>query len=150
MMSLPDKLRPLIGRLREWVGDRRYSVRRKASLPFRATSDSAGGMGWSVVGRTHDVSTTGLGMLFPAPEPGGEQRALSGSTFFLTLQIGRRQVRLVATPTRLAPAPAEGGERSGVRLVGARIDMVEEQDRVLLENYVRSRRFPARDVAPLL
>ena len=149
-MSLPDKLRPLVSRLREWVGDRRRSVRCKASLPFRASSDSAGGTGWSVVGHTHDVSATGLGMLFPAPEPDGEQRTACGSTFLLTLQIGRREVRLVATPARLAPAPAAGGEKSGARLVGARINMVEEQDRLLLEDYVRARRFPAGDVAPLL
>ena len=148
-MSLPDKLRPLVGRVREWVGDRRRSPRCKASLPFRASSDPAGGTGWSAAGHTHDVSATGLGMLLPAPEPGGEQQPAVGA-ILLTLKIGRREMRLVATPARLDPAPAAGGENSGVRLVGARIDRMDEQDRLLLENYVRARRFPARDVAPLL
>jgi hypothetical protein len=36
------------------------------------------------------------------------------------------------------------------RLVGARIAMMDEADRVLLETYISARRFPARDVAPLL
>ena len=149
-MLLPDKLRPLVSRVREWVGDRRRSPRSKASLPFRASSDTAGSTGWSAAGHTHDVSATGLGMLFPAPEPGGEQYPAGSSTFLLTLKIGRREMRLVATPARLDPAPAAGGEKSGVRLVGARIDTMDEQDRVLLENYIKARRFPARDVAPLL
>src|SRR5215213_4182793 len=110
-MPLPDKLRPLVGRVRELVGDRRRSPRCKVSLPFRASSDPAGGAGWSAAGHTHDVSATGLGMLLPAPEPGGEQPP-AGGAFLLTLQIGRREMRLVATPARLAPAPAGGKEHS--------------------------------------
>ena len=148
-MSLPDKLRPLVGRVRGWVGDRRRSPRSKASLPFRASSDPAGGTGWSAAGHTHDISATGLGMLLPAPEPGAEQQPVGG-TFLLTLKVGRRQMRLVATPARLDPAPAAGGEKSGARLVGVRIDTMDEQDRLFLENYIKARRFPARDVAPLL
>jgi hypothetical protein len=87
-------------------------------------------------------------MFIPAAEHGGEQPL--GGTVLLTLKIGRREMRLVATPARLAPAPAAQGETSGVRFVGAKIDMMDEQDRLLLENYIRARRFPARDVAPLL
>lgn len=149
-MSLPDRLRPFVGRMREWVGDRRRSPRSKASLPFRASSDPAGGPGWSASGRTHDVSASGLGLLFLAPEFGGEQRPAGGGAFLLTLEIGGREMRLVATPARLAPAPAAGGEKSDVHLVGARIDIIDEEDRLLLENFIKSRRFPARDVAPLL
>ena len=140
-MSLPDRLRPFVGRMREWVGDRRRSPRSKASLPFRASSDPAGGIGWSA---------SGLGLLFLAPEFGGEQRPAGGGAFLLTLEIGGREMRLVATPARLAPAPAAGGEKSEVHLVGARIDIIDEEDRLLLENFIKSRRFPARDVAPLL
>ena len=148
-MLLPDKLRPLVGRVREWVGDRRGSQRCKASLPFRVSPDPAGGTGWSVAGHTHDISATGLGMLLPVPEPGAEQQPAGGAVL-LILQIGRREMRLVATLARIAPVPAAGGEKSGARLLGARIDMMDEQDRLLLENYIKARRFPARDVAPFL
>jgi c-di-GMP-binding flagellar brake protein YcgR len=146
-MPLPGKLRPLVGRVREWVGDRRGSQRCKACLPFRVSSDPAGGTGWSAAGHTHDISATGLGMLLP--EPGAEQHPAGGAVL-LTLRIGRREMRLVATLSRIAPAPAAGGEKSGARLLGARIDMMDEQDRLLLENYIKARRFPARDVAPFL
>jgi hypothetical protein len=46
--------------------------------------------------------------------------------------------------------PAAGSEKSVARLVGAKIDMMDEEDWVPPENYIRARRFPARDVEPLL
>lgn len=130
---MPERLRSLVGRLREYAGDRRHAPRRRVRLPFsvwlQPTTGEANGRRAvpSLSGNTWDISATGLGLVVPAIRIGehyltGEDRRLR-----IILELPSGSVQLIATPVRYERIEEDGVDKGYV--IGVHIIEIDPQDR---------------------
>ena len=137
---MPERLRTIASRLREFVGNRRRAPRRVVRLAvFVSLLDAAPGAppAGGVAGHTHDVSESGLGVVLPAIRLGGRYLVGEGVTLRLTLNLGEQSARLYGTPVRYERL--EGGDGGGHTdpgfLLGIRLH--EDGDRALFVEYLK-------------
>ena len=136
---MPELIRTIASRLREFVGNRRRAPRRQVRLAvFVSLLDSAPGAppAGGVAGHTRDISESGLGVLLPAIRLGDRYLVGDGVTLRLTLKLGDQSARLYGTPVRyerLDEGP-DGQPRPGF-LLGIRLH--EDGDRALLAEYLK-------------
>lgn len=137
---MPERLRRIAGRLREMVADRRRSPRFGARLPVVVSLLEAegGAEPANVSGHTRDLSADGLGLVLPNIRVGGRYLVGDSVTLRVTLKLPGGYARLYATPVRYEKLEAEGPERGF--LVGLRLTDNSEQDRALLNDYLKSLR----------
>lgn len=136
---MPELLRTIASRLREFVGNRRRAPRRRVRLAVFVTlldpspgSTPAGG----VAGHTHDASESGLGIALPAIRLGGRYLVGDGVTLRLTLKLGEQTARLYGTPVRYERLEeGEDGQPDLGFLLGIRLH--EDGDRALLMEYLK-------------
>ncbi|HYE14773.1 MAG TPA: PilZ domain-containing protein [Pyrinomonadaceae bacterium] len=135
---MPERLRLIAGRLREFVGNRRRAPRFEALLPVvvslldaRANSHPA-----TAAGHTRDLSESGLGVVLPGIRIGDRYLAGEGLTLRVTLKLPGAHARLYGTPVRYERLEAEGQPGAGF-LVGIRITEADDEDRRLLRDYLQ-------------
>jgi hypothetical protein len=132
--------RAIVSRLRQYVGDRRHSTRRKARLRFSLSlvSPTKNRNGTrrtnSMVGFTSDLSAKGLALIVPAITLGdhhlvGENRSLS-----LTLELPAGQVVMQVTPVRYERLEEQANETG--YLIGVKITGMSEEDQAVFSEYV--------------
>ena len=140
---MPELLRSIVGRLREFAGDRRHAYRRRVKLPFTVSihHDSGEANGRRPVppvrGHTRDISSTGLGLIVPAIRIGehyltGEDRLLR-----IVLELSSGPIQLIATPVRYEPL--EGDEDEQGFVIGVRITEISAQDRERFTSALKGR-----------
>lgn len=137
---MPERLRTIASRLREFVGNRRRAPRRHVRLAvFVSLLDPAPGAppAGGVAGHTRDVSESGLGVVIPAIRLGDRYLVGDGVTLRLTLKLGEQSARLYGTPVRYERLD-EGpdGQTDPGFLLGIRL--TEDGDRALLADYLKS------------
>ena len=136
---MPERLRTIASRLREFVGNRRRAPRRKVRLAvFVSLLDATPGEppAGGVAGHTRDASESGLAVVLPVIRLGGRYLVGDGVTLRLTLQLGERSARLYGTPVRYERLEADqDGETDPGFLVGIRLH--EDGDRALLAEYLK-------------
>jgi PilZ domain-containing protein len=142
----------LPGRVRAWFNDRRRDPRYKARLPLSVSlAGRRPGRGTSpptVIGYTHDVSASGLGLILPSLRVGDHDLAEGGHPLNLTLELGRGRIQAQAAAVHslpLGPGPRAG---ESDYLVGAHLTGISDGDRALLVNYTKRYRFPVSNSAP--
>ena len=138
---MPERLRTIASRLREFVGNRRRAPRRKVRLAvFVSLLDSAPGAppAGGVAGHTCDASDTGLGVVLPVIRLGGRYLVGDGVTLRLTVKLGERSARLYGTPVRYERLDdeAQDGQTGPGFLLGIRLH--EDGDRGLLSEYLKN------------
>ena len=135
---MPERLRTIASRLREFVGNRRRAPRLKVRLAvFVSLLDPAPGAppAGGVAGHTRDASESGLGVVLPAIRLGGRYLVGEGVTLRLTLKLGERSARLYGTPVRHERLEeGEDGQETGF-IVGIRLH--EDGDRAMLAEYLK-------------
>lgn len=109
-MPLPsDKLsfiRTIGARLREFIGDRRRSVRYNVNLTFSTslhdieTGAEDASRALTLVGHTKNVSANGLGLIVPSMRFGDRYFLGKGRTLSITLQLPDGPIKLRAAPVR--------------------------------------------------
>ncbi len=140
---MPEKLRALVGRIREYAGDRRRASRRYARLTFTVSLYQSTGQANGrrpvpgLEGYTRDVSPTGLALIVPAIRIGehylsGEDRRLR-----VVLELPSGPLELIAAPVRYEPLDEDKSERGYV--IGVRITEMNAQDRERLTSYLEGR-----------
>lgn len=140
---MPELLRSIVGRLREFAGDRRHAYRRRVKFPF--TVSIYGQTGQlngrrpvpAVQGHTRDISSTGLGLIVPVIRIGehyltGEDRLLR-----IVLELPAGPIQLIATPVRYEPL--EGDEDEQGFIIGVRITDISAQDRERFTSALKGR-----------
>ena len=136
---MPERLRTIASRLREFVGNRRRAPRRSARLAvFVSLLDSAPGAppAGGVAGHTYDVSDSGLGIILPAIHVGGRYLVGEGVTLRLTLKLGEQSARLYGTSVRYERLEeGQDGQTDPGFLLGIRLN--EDGDRALLAEYLK-------------
>lgn len=136
-----------LGRLREYVGDRRRAPRRgprfAARVPAAVTLLEAGakfGPGASgapsVTGETRDLGPSGLTLLVSRVRVGGQYLTDAEHHLGVRLELPAGEVSLLAKAVRFEHLPGGAGE-SGY-LLGLRILKVREEDLTLFSGFLRT------------
>ena len=137
---MPERLRTIASRLREFMGNRRRAPRRKMRLAvFVSLLDPTPGAppAGGVAGHTRDASESGLGVVLPVIRLGGRYLVGEGVTLRLTLKLGDKSARLYGTPVRYERLDAgEDGQTDPGFLLG--ISLHEDCDRALLVDYLKN------------
>ena len=136
---MPERLRTIASRLREFMGNRRRAPRRKVRLAvFVSLLDATPGAppAGGVAGHTRDASDTGLGVALPVIRLGGRYLVGEGVTLRLTLKLGERSARLYGTPVRYERLEeGQDGQTDPGFLLGIRLH--EDGDRAMLAEYLK-------------
>jgi hypothetical protein len=138
---MPELLRSIAGRLRQYVADRRLSPRLRVRLAVTVSLfDLRAATPWSkpISGYTRDVSDDGhgLGLILPAIRVGDRYLVGQEQSLSIILKLPTANARLYASPARYERL-AEGQPDTGF-LVGVRITGMDEKDRALFNEYLES------------
>ena len=134
---MPELLRSITSRLRDFVGNRRRAPRYRVKLSaFVAVLDAAQGAPPSagLAGHTRDLSDGGLALLLPAVRVGGRYLVGEGVKLRITLKLEGGSARLYGTPVRYEQL--DGAPPDARYLVGVRLD--DAGDRAALAEYLKS------------
>jgi PilZ domain len=134
---MPELLRSITSRLRDFVGNRRRATRHRVKLSaFIAVLDAAPGAPPSagLAGYTRDVSDGGLALLLPSVRVGGRYLVGEGARLRITLKLDGTSARLYGTPVRYEQL--DGAPPDARYLVGVRLD--DTGDRAILADYLKS------------
>ncbi|MGA9994062.1 MAG: PilZ domain-containing protein [Pyrinomonadaceae bacterium] len=138
---MPETLRFIVNRLRDYVGNRRrvprYHARLAASLSLFQEKSKVNGARHtqSLEGYTRDLSVNGLALILPAIRI-GERYLTDGRTLRVTLELpnGPIQMHVIAVRyERLEEDPADKGY-----LIGARITAMSDTDRESFADYLET------------
>ena len=136
---MPERLRTIASRLREFMGNRRRAPRWKVRLAvYVSLLDAAAGAppAGGVAGHTRDISDGGLGLVLPVIRLGGRYLVGEGVTLRLTLKLGEQTARLYGTPVRYERLEeGEEGQSDPGFLLGIRLH--PDGDRALLADYLK-------------
>ena len=135
---MPELLRTLVGRIREFAGDRRHVTRYRVRLDVTvspASPTKANGLRRaSLQGYTRDISANGLGLIMPAIRIGDRYLAGENCRLAITLELPEGPIELTATSERYEPleTPGEVGF-----LIGAQIANISDEHRKLFLAYLK-------------
>src|ERR1700750_404788 len=117
---MPEHLRKIASRLREFVADRRRSHRYRVSVPVTVSllDAEASAEPALVQGRTRDVSADGLSIVLPNVRVGGQSLVANSVTLRITLKLPDSYARLYGMPVRYEKLET-GGPDTGF-IVGIR------------------------------
>jgi hypothetical protein len=134
---MSELLRTLVGRIREFAGDRRhmprYRVRLEVTVTLATPTKANGRRPASLQGYTRDISANGIGLIMPAIRIGDRYLAGENCRLAVTLELPERPIQLTASSERYEPLedPSEMGF-----LIGAHIINVSDEDRKLFLSYL--------------
>lgn len=134
---MPELIRSIASRLREFVGDRRRAARHPVRLPVVVSLlDERAGAPPTVAAHTYDVSTTGIGIVLPSIRIGDRYLAGEAQTLRITLKLPHATARLYGTPVRYERLEGEGPGRA--YLVGVRFAEPDDGGRAVLDAYIKT------------
>lgn len=135
---MPELLRDIASRLREFVGNRRYATRHKTRLAVAVSLLDAKPRGYpaALEGHTRDLSACGLALILPAIRIG--ERYLTGDAHVLriTLRLPAASIQIHGVPARYERLGDEDSDTG--YLVGVRIKEMTDKDRALFEEYLHT------------
>lgn len=135
---MPEHLRKIASRLREFVADRRRSPRYRVSLPVTVSLLDAEASAEPALaqGHTRDVSADGLGIVLPNIRVGGRYLVGDSVTLRITLKLPDSYARLYGMPVRYEKL--EAGDPDTGFIVGIHLTETSERDQALLVNYIKT------------
>jgi hypothetical protein len=137
---MSEFLRTLVGRLREYAGDRR-AHRRRVRLPFTLSLHEPGKKANGgrplpkLSGVTKDVSATGLALIVPAIRIGGHYLAGGDRTLDVEVELPSGSIHVRATSVRYEPVDEDRSEEGYV--IGVTITDISAADRERLKTYLK-------------
>jgi hypothetical protein len=144
MMSNP--IRYLLGRLRGTVGNRRRAPRYDARISFSVSvlEEGAGHENAqptrTLVGRTRNLSETGLALIVPSLRLGASRLDDENVTLRLMLDLPAATVEIHAAPVRSYPLGAN--DKDTGYFIGAKITGSSDEARTRLVKFLRGLRSP--------
>ena len=140
---MPELIRSIVARLREYAGNRRRATRYRVRLPFsvsllekKSKEQDRAQRAPGLVGETRDISESGLALIVPAIRIGQRYLTGEGRTLLIALELPAGIALIRAAPARYEPLEQAGAEKS--YLIGARIIEMSDEDRTLLLDYLKS------------
>ena len=140
---MPELVRSIANRLREFVGNRRYAPRRRVRLPVAVSlveakplSPDSAARQPSLTGRTHDLSATGLAVILPVIRIGGRYLTGNDQQLRIQLELPARTVVFQAVPARYERLETDDSQTG--YFIGAHITNISDADRALLLEYINT------------
>jgi hypothetical protein len=143
---MPELIRSIASRLREFIGNRRraprYVTHLEAGLALSVSLSNAKGSAVSdgqplkLAGYTRDISATGLALIVPAIRIGGQYITGENRTLEIMLKLPAATIKIRATPVRYSPLDQEGTDTG--YLIGAQIVHMSDQDRTHFDAYLET------------
>jgi hypothetical protein len=143
---MPNPIRYLLGRFRGSVGNRRRATRYNARLSFSVSlvNEEAGRENTrppqTLVGRTSNLSETGLALIVPSLRLGTNKLNDGNSTLRLMLDLPTGTAEMHVVPVR-SHQLGEKDTDSG-HLIGVQITHLSDDARAQLTKFLRSLRSP--------
>ncbi|MGH9967502.1 MAG: PilZ domain-containing protein [Pyrinomonadaceae bacterium] len=140
---MPELIRSLVGRLREYASDRRRSPRRRERLPLTVSLHEANKnvngrrAVPALAGSTRDISKNGLCLVVPAIRIGGHYLAGEDRTLRIVVELPSGPIQLFGTPVRYEPIEDESGEQGF--MIGVKISEMRTEDRERLKSYLEGK-----------
>jgi hypothetical protein len=143
---MPELIRLIANRLREFVGNRRraprYRIRLEAemtlsaSLPGAKTSAERSGQRLKLAGYTRDISETGMAIIVPTIHIGGQYFTDSNRKLQIVLTLPTGLVELHGRPVRYTPLEEDAADTG--YLIGLAIESMRVTDRARFKDYVET------------
>jgi hypothetical protein len=135
---MPERLRSITNRLRQFVADRRRAPRHHVRLPVvvsllnvRVVATPA-----TLSGHTRDVSADGLGLILPAIRIGDRYLVGEDHVLRINLKLPDAHARLYGVPVRYERLEDEGTERGF--FVGLRLTETHDPDYAVFSEYLKT------------
>ena len=136
--NMPERVRSIVARLREFFGDRRLTRRRRARLPLTVSLIKRRGLNGSrpqsIEGHTFDLSSAGLSFIVPAIRIDDHYLAGESQKLRIVLELTSGEVQLQAVAVRYERADDLQAETG--YLIGVRITQMSDADRERYREYV--------------
>ena len=138
---MAEKLRSIVARLREYVGNRRRATRHRLRLPFSVSLHDPTLAGERLQraphldGVTRDMSVSGLALIVPAVRIGERYLTGPGITLRIVLEHPTGPLELLAAPVRYEQLDETETEKGF--LIGARITEMSAEDRARYEAHLK-------------
>lgn len=131
-------LRSIVGRIREYAGDRRHAARPCVRLPVSvsllAKANGRRPLPW-LKGYTHDISADGLSVVLSAIRIGEHYLTGEDRTLAIVVELPSGQLHIQARPVRYERPEVDD---SGSYLIGVRITHMSAGDRKNYMSYLNS------------
>lgn len=136
--EMPERVRSIVARLREIIGDRRLTKRRRVRLPLTVSLIKRPGVNGarrqSIEGYTFDLSSAGLSFIVPAIRIDDHYLAGESQKLRMVLELTGGAIEMQAVAVRYEQAD-DLQEETGY-LIGARITQMNDVDRKRYREYV--------------
>jgi hypothetical protein len=143
---MPELIRAIASRLREFVGNRRiaprYMTHLEAGLALSISVPNAtqraqdGKQSLRLAGYTRDISATGLALIVPTIRIGGQYLTGENRTLAIVLKLPSGQVQIKATPVRYSPLDEDATDTG--YLIGVQITGMSDEDRARFDAYLET------------
>lgn len=135
---MPELIRNITSRLREFVGNRRRAPRYELRMAVAVSLLDAGGRAHpaTLSGHTRDASESGIGVVLPAIRVGERYLVGEGHTLRVILKLPEAHARLYGTPVRYERLEAEQPDDTGY-LIGIRLTETADEDYATFIAYLR-------------
>ncbi len=143
---MPEVIRALAARVREFIGNHRRAPRHRARLSLRVSLINGGTIATTpgtrnnaaiLQGHTRDVSATGLALVVPSIRIGDRYLTGEDRTLSIALELATGSVHLQAAPMRYEPLELDDSETEPGYLIGAHIKMMSGTDRLRFSEYLQ-------------
>ena len=141
---MPELIRFIASRLREFVGNRRRAPRYlthleaelalSVSMPNAKAGRKGTGQPLKLAGYSRDVSATGLALIVPTIRVGGQYITGENRTLEIMLKLPTGDVQVRATPVRYNPLEEDGADTG--YLIGVQIIWMSDEDRKRFDAYL--------------
>jgi len=144
--NMPEVIRALAARVREFIGNHRRAPRHRARLLLSISLISQGGTTMTpgaqrnaavLQGHTRDVSATGLSLVVPSIRIGDRYLTGEDRTLDIALELETGRVHLQAAPMRYEPLERDASETEPGYLIGAHIMAMSGGDRIRFSEYLQ-------------
>jgi hypothetical protein len=143
---MPEFIRSLANRLREFVGNRRRAPRYRTHLeaemalsvsrPGAKTSAERSGQQLKLTGYARDISESGIAIIAPAIRVGGQYFTDSNRKLQITLKLPTGSVEIHGTPVRYTSLEADATDTG--YLIGVQIESMSADDRARFNAYLET------------
>ena len=145
---MPELIRSIASRLREFVGNRRAAPRYlthleaglalSISLPHSKPGGEKTAQPLKLAGYTRDISATGLALVVPTIRIGGQYITGENRTLEIVLKLPTGVIKIKAAPVRYSPLEEEEDGADTGYLIGVQIIWMNNEDRARFDAYLET------------
>ena len=138
---MPEVVRSVVARMREYFGNRRSARRYRSRVPFRVSlldpklSGDQLERAPRIEGVTFDISSSGLALIVPAIRINERYLTAPDQLLRLLMELPSGTVELRVAPVRYEQLDREGA--AGDYLIGVRISEMSDDDRARFDDYLK-------------